>query len=154
NNSKGENQVSWNWYIYDKETNLERKGKDIGHTFKESGIYPIAMEVKNKYGCSDTVVKYIEVDIDYTMYVPNAFTPNGDDLNEIFLPVIRGTRFYTLQVFNRWGQLIFSSSDPAKGWDGTYNGKDSPQGSYVWKIKLSTNKGEEKISSGNVLLTR
>ncbi len=154
NTSKGQDQTVWHWFVADKAAVMDFKGPNTMYLFKESGYYSVALETSNAFGCKDSIVKTIEVDIDFTIYVPNAFTPNGDDLNEVFLPVSRGAKFYQMQIFNRWGQLIFSSTELSRGWDGTYNGQDCKEDSYVWKIKLSTQRGQEKLYSGNVLLTR
>lgn len=69
------------------------------------------------------------------IFVPNSFTPNNDEMNEIFKPAIcPEIRFYTLRIFNRWGQEIFTSDNPANGWNGRHGGKDSPMGVYTWVI--------------------
>lgn len=69
------------------------------------------------------------------VHVPNAFTPDGDDLNEIFLPVLEfPVDKWTFRIFNRWGQLIFATETPDQGWDGTHHGKPVPVGVYVWDL--------------------
>ncbi len=86
---------------------------------------------------------------------PNAFTPNGDGINDVFKPVFYGPVVsYTLSIFNRWGQMIFKSSDPGKGWDGTVSGVLQPEDTYVWNclFQLLGNKPEDK--SGTVILIR
>lgn len=154
NTSLGDQQSSWHWVVLEKDGSVDYKGETASHLFKSAGDYMVALEVVNEHGCKDTVVKRIEIDIDFTIYVPDAFTPNGDNLNEVFLPQVRGTKRYEMQIYNRWGQLIFSATDPARGWDATYNGEPCQQDSYIWKIKLSTLRGEEKQYSGNVVLIR
>ena len=69
-------------------------------------------------------------------YVPNTFTPDGDGVNEIFRPYGEGIDFsqYTMQIFNRWGELIYETNEPELGWDGTYKGKPVQVGTYIWKI--------------------
>jgi gliding motility-associated-like protein len=83
---------------------------------------------------SDTIVlryRYKSPDV----FIPNSFTPNEDGLNEIFYVVGADKEDYELMIFDRWGELIFYSDDPVKGWDGRYKtGKLVPQGSYVWKL--------------------
>lgn len=70
------------------------------------------------------------------IFVPNTFTPNKDDHNDVFKPSFYGeVTHYQLHIFNRWGELIFESSDPQKGWDGTHQTKAVPNGVYVWKIR-------------------
>lgn len=106
----------------------------------------------NKWGCSDTVVKTVLVESDFSLYVPNVFTPNEDGLNEVFLPRMRGVRVYELSIFNRWGQMIYQTNTQEEGWNGDCKGELCKQDTYVWKIKLSTNSGVAKVFSGYVLL--
>ena len=94
----------------------------------------------NEFGCADTAEKMIRINADYIMYIPNTFTPNGDGLNDIFIPKGYGIDVtnYKFWIFDRWGDLIFQSSNPSIGWDGRANeGKDPVQiDTYVWKIAL------------------
>jgi gliding motility-associated-like protein len=86
---------------------------------------------------------------------PNAFTPNGDGINDLFKPTVYGTVVnYTLTIYNRWGQMIFKSRDPGKGWDGTMSGVPQPDDTYIWNclFQLLGNKPDHK--SGTVILIR
>ena len=90
--------------------------------------------------------------------MPNAFTPNNDGSNDIF----KGKGFfqaisnYELNVFNRWGQMIFSSQDPNEGWNGQFEntGAISPLGVYVYKASFIDPRGEQKVVEGHVTLIR
>ncbi len=73
------------------------------------------------------------------VYAPNAFTPNKDGLNEVFLFRSISVSDFELLIFNRWGELIFKSDDINKGWDGTYNGKEAEIDVYVWKVRYKRN---------------
>jgi gliding motility-associated-like protein len=88
------------------------------------------------------------------LYVPNSFTPNGDTKNDFFKAGYGdNVTEYRLQVFNRYGQIVFSTTDKNKGWDGTYKGTAQPYGSYVWSIQYKTavNNSLQKLQ-GTVLL--
>ncbi len=89
------------------------------------------------------------------LYVPNAFTPNGDGLNDVFRPVPIGIKYITyFQIYNRFGQLLFSTTNPAHGWDGTINGKPQNPDVYVW-IAEGVNYLNKKVSTkGTVMLIR
>ena len=104
----------------------------------------------NMFSVSNTV----EITPPVSVYIPNAFTPDGDGLNDIFIPVGKGITEYTLQIFDRWGELIFQSSDFNKGWDGTYKSEPVPMGSYVYKISAKGNGSRiiEKNGSITVVL--
>lgn len=153
NTSKGERLSKFNWYFVNNSgfTSLQ---KNTSYHFANAGKYPVVMLVEDANGCKDSIVKTIEVLLDFTFYIPNAFTPNNDDRNEIFIPVTRGVKMYELLIFNRWGDKIFQTTDLNKGWDGTFRGESCKQDSYVWKVKLTTVEGEEKNYSGNVILLR
>ena len=89
-----------------------------------------------------------------TYYVPNAFSPNGDGLNDIFRPIpvgISNTQYF--RIFNRYGETVFQTNQWLKGWDGTYNGADQPMGVYIYKIEGTTG-GEPFQTNGNVTLMR
>lgn len=100
-----------------------------------------------------------EIDIvswceDY-FYLPNAFTPTRDGLNETFQPVMNNGVFYEMQIFNRWGDLLYSTRDINQGWDGTYNGQASPSGVYIVTISYSQkNSLQQKSKSANFTLLR
>ncbi|MFN8115580.1 MAG: CotH kinase family protein [Bacteroidia bacterium] len=86
---------------------------------------------------------------------PTAFTPNGDNRNDILLPLgTRNVKSMTFQIWNRWGQLVFSSSDVNKGWDGNFQGAPAQTGVYAYMIDYFNTAGEEKVIKGNVTLIR
>lgn len=151
NTSVGEEQTSFNWFFIENNGYVSEQ-ENTSYFFKDNGIYPVALIVKNSYGCSDTVVKAVRIEYDFAFYIPNAFTPNGDGLNDVFMPVTKSIKLYTMQVFNRWGELIFQTSDPYQGWDGSFKGERCAQGVYNWKITLSTLSGEAKTYMGQVSL--
>jgi gliding motility-associated-like protein len=87
------------------------------------------------------------------VYVPNAFTPNGDGLNEVFRAGFgENVINFKMEVYNRWGQKIFVSDNIKKGWDGRLNGKMQPQGVYIWMIEYSSTTEMEKRMKGTVTL--
>jgi large repetitive protein len=119
--------------------------------------YQVCLTAINEYGCSDTICKPIVVQDDYTIYVPNAFTPNGDGTNEFFGPIIYGYRPKEFQflIYNRWGELVFESVNPESMWDGMYRGQMAQQGVYVWKIYArNASTAEAKEYVGHVTLLR
>ncbi|MES2567412.1 MAG: CotH kinase family protein [Bacteroidota bacterium] len=86
---------------------------------------------------------------------PTAFTPNGDGRNDILEPLgIRNVKSMTIEIWNRWGEQVFSSSDAAKGWDGNYKGTPAQTGVYAYLVKYMKSDGEEKIIKGNITLIR
>ncbi len=133
------------------------------HTFPErAGNYLVTLVIQNANGCVDSTFEIIQIEQDPIYYVPNAFTPNGSELNNIFLPVFSPSlslSSYQLQIFNRWGQTVFESRDPSKGWDGTIatskGASMSQDGVYTYKISFVESGFEEEfVVTGSVSLVR
>jgi gliding motility-associated-like protein len=112
--------------------------------------------VSDAAGCTDTA--YLQVRIfktDPKIFVPSAFTPNGDNINDIFRPIAAGiSRIEFFRVFNRWGQMVFSTTENGKGWDGRINGEEQASGTYVWVIKGVDYTGKVFSDKGTVTLIR
>ena len=123
-----------------------------------SGIYGVTLVAMNEYGCADTAKFSIQLSEDLLVYVPNAFTPNGDNTNAVFKPIItEGIDIFTyrLLIFNRWGEVLFESLNKEVGWDGTYGGNVMQDGVYVWKLTFnSINDEEEYEFIGHVSLLK
>ena len=98
----------------------------------------------------------IIIDGDYILFTPSAFTPNGDGKNDVFYPVGVGINRdnYEFFVFNRWGELIFESYNPAIGWDGTYNGELVNIDAYVYLIRTWDNDNQPHEYMGHVTVVR
>lgn len=89
------------------------------------------------------------------LIVPNAFSPNGDGHNDVFRIKNPGlVKQFEMQVFNRWGQLMFANKDPYHGWTGITGGQISPAGVYVWSIHYTDILGKQTDRRGTVLLVR
>jgi len=104
------------------------------------GRYPVQLVVANYLGCTDTVVRTIEVMDEFLVFIPSAFTPDGDGVNEqlFVLGDDISTEDFHLMIFDRWGEMIFATEDRSIGWDGTYGGRPVPDGSYNWKLKATS----------------
>ena len=114
------------------------------------------LSVTDRNGCKGT--DSINVVFDYNCLVieiPNAFTPDNNGKNDLFIPIMPAPLpDYRLQVFNRWGQLVFETRDTRKGWDGTYQSRHQPSGAYVYVITCKEFDGKFIKRSGTVLLVR
>ncbi len=110
------------------------------------------VRVADKLGCVnyDTITIFIKG----SLYVPNTFTPGGDGKNEFFFAFGKEIAEFEMTIFDRWGELIFTSNDLKTGWDGTYKGKDCKTDTYVWKIKYRELIGQEYTVIGHVNLLR
>jgi gliding motility-associated-like protein len=104
-----------------------------------SGDLVISLQVTDANGCKDSITKIISVLENATVYIPNCFTPDGDEFNNTFIPVISDVfddQNYVLNIYNSWGELIFQSKDKGIGWDGSYNGLLQPNGVYTYSVEL------------------
>lgn len=112
------------------------------------------LEATNSLNCysSDTVC--VTVTKDWGIYIPNAFSPNNNSINDIFMPVGYGISEIELLIFDRWGELIFTSEDKNKGWDGTYKNKLCKPDVYVYKINILTMAHHEEQRTGHVTLLK
>ncbi|MES2514553.1 MAG: PKD domain-containing protein [Bacteroidota bacterium] len=112
----------------------------------------------NSYGCRDSLIKQVEIKPAYTIYIPNAFTPNSDGLNDGFKAVGVGISQFKLQVFDRWGALVFETTDINNAWDGSIKGKgdmeSTKQEVYVWKAQVTDVLSEKHSMIGNVTLVK
>ncbi len=152
---------SWNWTFYvppSEETSAEQNPQfsfpnDVG------SAYVVELIVSNSNGCADTIVGSITVIENYTLFVPNSFSPDGNEYNNLFEVSGYGIDPYTflLQIYNRWGELIFVSKDPEKGWDGSYGNtlEMAPIGTYTYNLNYKLkNQDQPKSISGHVNLIR
>ncbi|WP_430404358.1 PKD domain-containing protein [Fluviicola sp.] len=129
------------------------------HTYAETpGVYHIILYASNAAGCNDSAVAVVSVIDELIFYVPNSFTPDGDEHNNIFFPVFSSGfdgQNYTLLIFDRWGEVLFESHNLAFGWDGTYMGQLCKEGTYTWKILIKErNKDNHHEYIGHVNLLK
>jgi gliding motility-associated-like protein len=107
------------------------------------------------YGCKDTA--YITIHVDQTVHdgMPTAFTPNGDGTNDVFKVFnLKYQKLVDFRIYNRWGQEVFQTADPKKGWDGTFNGTPVDMGVYNYQVIIAYPDGKQKASAGTVTLIR
>lgn len=130
------------------------------HTFDPFSLSNqfITLTATNDAGCSATAMTIIYFNAVPSIYVPNAFTPNGDEANQIFIPKF-GDRIdptkYHIAIFNRWGGIVFESADMNIGWDGTFKGQAVQEGEYIWKMRYGIVEGVDQIEKlGHVNLLR
>jgi gliding motility-associated-like protein len=105
-------------------------------------------------GCRDTTILWIEVRPLSDVYIPSAFTPNGDGRNELLRVLGAGFSEFQFSVFNRWGQVVFRSRNPALGWDGTVAGKRAESGTYAYLLEATRTDGQKILRKGTVVLIR
>jgi gliding motility-associated-like protein len=118
------------------------------------GLY--TLQVTDSNGCIGTdSISITDSTCPQYVYLPNAFTPNGDGKNDIFRPVFAGAAStFRFAVYDRWGRLVFVTSTPGAGWDGTTGGRPQPGGTYVWECVYKLYQEPERMQRGTVMLIR
>lgn len=136
------------------------------HVYSAVGIYDISLIAVSPDNCTDTarVSRAVSVQQGGTLLVPNAFSPSTTgssggvpgtgSRNDVFLPLMVGVTQFEMLVFNRWGELLFQSTDPTLGWDGYYKGQLCAQDVYVYKITAQYDNGERVVRTGDINLIR
>ena len=147
--SQGDQISTWIW-SFGNET-----GDNVQnpiYSYSDGGTYEVILTVTDIKGCFDTTSR--EILIILPPLLPTAFTPNGDGENDIF--IIRGGPFNAtiFTIYNNWGELIFQTDDANVGWNGTFEGNNSPLGVYTWTFEIEIIGGEIIKKSGDVTLIR
>ncbi|MDR0605903.1 MAG: gliding motility-associated C-terminal domain-containing protein [Bacteroidales bacterium] len=145
---------TWNWDMNDGNT---QTGKIVYYTYEKTGNYNVFLEVIDENACVDTVSKIIHVYEELNVYIPNIFTPNGDNYNNTWKPQMSeyAKEGYQLSVFDRWGQRIFYTTDTEAEWDGTFNGKPvAPNTVYSYRILVRDFTGQEYEFVGHVTVLK
>ncbi|MCK9613654.1 MAG: PKD domain-containing protein [Bacteroidales bacterium] len=126
------------------------------HTFADSGTYSVMLVATSTYNCRDTIIKDVLIFPEFVIFIPNAFTPNRDHINDVFKPSIIGfdRESYRFYIFDRWGKMIFFSSNIENGWDGKINGKEAAEGIYSFLLYVNENTGKDHKVKGIVTLIR
>ena len=110
------------------------------------------LEGFNTYGCRNTDIVCITITKEWDIFIPNAFTPNGDTSNDYFIPKGYGIAQIDLSIFDRWGVCIFKETNTTLGWDGKYKGQLCQQGIYVYQVNIKAMSGENTTKTGHVTL--
>ena len=128
------------------------------HYYNFVGEYNVHLIAISVNGCRDTAMVKVEITPDFALYIPNAFTPDANGLNDMFQPLGVGIdeENYRLDIFDRWGENIFTSNSFRKGWDGTVKGgsKMAAQGVYVYKLQVVDLQGNKHPFVGHVTLIK
>ena len=150
--------TSWLWQ-FDSLGTSTNQNTSFEFPNTNPGAYDVTLFVTNDAGCTGERTYVINIDGIFSLYVPNAFSPNGDGVNDVFLPVgdMIDESNYELRIFDRWGQQVFSTNDINTGWDGTRADGTTDLSStiYVWKVVTADRfTGEEKKFFGHITLLK
>lgn len=158
NLSEPKNALLYNWKM--EGIDQENEVNPIV-TFPKVGNYKITLTASSVNQCTNEVSRIIQIKNDFYIFIPNAFSPNFDGLNDVFIPVFSpfglDQKSFVMEIFDRWGHQLFSTKDLNKGWDGTIQNKQeeiAKDGSYIYKIKYKDLEGNLYFKNGNVTLLR
>lgn len=139
---------------------MQSTALNASYQYTEPGFMYISLIATNEFGCMDTMTKIVTIKNDYGVWIPNSFTPNGDEVNDFFRPVFSpyglDLSYYKMEIFDRWGEKLFSTTDYTVGWYGKKNnsGEELKDDVYVYKIQFKTKEGEVKYKSGHITLIK
>ena len=145
------NGDSYEWYFSDGGASSV---VNPTHVFDTAGTYNVTLVAWDEKGCVDTTTKPITIFKEFYIYIPNSFFPDGDRYNEYFSGSFIGVKSIKMEIFNRWGELLFSSVDQNFKWDGTNNKVRVPDGVYTWKLVYRPIRGVESLLTGHVNVLR
>jgi gliding motility-associated-like protein len=144
-------------YLWDFGDNSTSDSISPEHLYRDTGSYNVTLIAYSTNGCTDTfrVNQAVKAKFDGRIQVPNAFTPGSSfGVNDVFIPVMDGAVDFKMLVFNRWGEIIFESSDSKIGWDGKHRGQICTPDLYPYKIEVVFSNGDNKSLTGKVYLIR
>ncbi len=154
---KSEDVISWFWYAPDATPSTSTLQEPFFTFPSKEGNYEINLLVTSSKGCIDSTKAILIVKSDIIVYAPNTFTPDGDQFNQNWKVVTDGLdgQDWQIEVYNRWGEVVWISNDLNAEWDGTYAGRIVPQGVYNWKMRAKkVGSDEPQIFTGSVMIIR
>jgi gliding motility-associated-like protein len=147
------------YYHWNFGDNTDTVGLDPVHIYQDTGLFTVLLTIQDANGCVDTLSHTLYVDPVFSFYMPNAFSPNGNGLNDEFGPI--GSYFddtyYEFEIYSRWGEMLFETKDPYEYWKGDFSlttKNPVPLGVYSWIIRVEDALGEEHVYKGQVTVVR
>lgn len=143
----------WNFGDFFSLSNNTDSIANPSHVYDNAATYTVSMIVTNSFGCKDTTTRYVNVEEEFAIFIPNAFTPTkSEGKNDTFIP--QGIGFdpasFQMAIYDRWGTEIYRTNDIAKGWDGSIKGGKPVQGVYVYKIIVIDYKKHDREFVGHI----
>ena len=134
-NSVSTESLVYNWDFDDGSASADN---NPSHTYSETGVYLVNLLVTSPNGCESETTNEVIIHPDFAVYAPSAFTPNGDGKNDVFEVKGVGIKTYHLQIYSRWGELMYESESLEDQWNGEYNGTLAPSGTYAYTISYTS----------------
>ena len=143
--------MSWN---FGDNSSLNYVDYDPEYTYSDTGIFEIKLIVFNSYSCSDTSYQLVEILPVDDIFVPSAFSPNGDGFNDVMY--VRGRKIKEVKfvIYNRWGEKVFETTDKNIGWNGRHRGEKAQSSVYVYYVEAEVEDVGRVEQKGNITLVR
>lgn len=144
----------WRWNFKDLDSNVSFQPNPV-RIFSEAGSYDVGLSVTNVFGCVDSIVKKLVVEDEFSLYIPNSFSPSKKDgVNDLFMPIGMGllNESFEMRIFDRWGNEIYYTNDINKGWDGRVKNIIARQDVYIYQISVKNLKLKTKRFMGHITL--
>ncbi len=150
--------TSWNWNFGDASDLINNTSSltNPTHTYTEPGYYCVTLAIANNAGCKDTNQQCFEINSQYTFYIPNAFSPNGDGKNDEFYGKGEGILEFEITIYDRWGNVVFASKDINEHWNGKSKKGNNllQQDSYVYNVVIKDKNKDRHQYTGNIIVAR
>ena len=148
--------LNYYWNMGDGGIIITSENVSYTYEIEDSTSYIITLIAETEFGCIDTISRIITTPL--VFYIPNAFTPDGNEYNNVFTPIFSNKRKienYSLSIYNRWGEIVFETKDVDFGWDGFYKNKMAESGTYIWQLQFTNLFNSKKeLINGHVNLLR
>lgn len=142
-------------YVWKFSDGISSDDKDVSRVFTTTGYYTTRLIATSSNNCIDSIQKNMTILENCFPFLPSAFTPNGDGLNDVIKPYLAGMKkLKRFAIYNRYGNLIFSTTREGEGWNGTYKGTKSDAGVFVWILEYIANDDKEVVQKGTTTLIR
>jgi len=142
------NAQTYQWYFVPLNSQSTETSPIVDFPYEPNEAHEVTLYAYSYGGCYDSISKPIRTIDDPLFFVPNTFTPDGDEYNNTFRPIIAtgiDLADYHLTIFNRWGEVLFESFNYEIGWDGTYNGSLVQDGMYMWKLEFGARSNDSRV---------
>ena len=148
--------ISWLWNFDDPQNEVNSILQNPNHIYSDSGTFCVKLIISNSFSCIDSTTNCVRIDPQFAFYVPKAFSPNDDGLNDGFSPKGDFIKEYELVVMNRWGNVVFKTTDINDKWNGKVKnaGKTTEEETYVYVIKVTDIFDKEHKYIGHITLLR
>ncbi|MBL7943712.1 MAG: gliding motility-associated C-terminal domain-containing protein, partial [Flavobacteriales bacterium] len=146
--------ITGTWYFGDNATQTYIQGENPSYSFEQAGQFEVVLVAFNEGNCVDSAFAEVCILPPTPVFIPDIFSPNGDGNNDVFYVRSQGILSMEFVIYNRWGEQVFFSDHPAKGWDGQYRGEPGVADTYMYFLRARMNDGSEYEAKGELLLTR